>query len=315
MEGNVRAGKSGAGLVTRHGRETPLAAVPAAQVEIRVLGPLEIRSAGQPVPAIARKPRQLLALLLFNIGRKVPVDTLVDGIWEDRPPRTARATLQTYVVQLRHLLDRPVAGGLDAKELLVTVEDGYLFRPAGVRFDLAEYRELDQAGTAAFGSGDLTRANRLLRAALSCWRGDAIADVRLSRLLQSEVDRLTQARIRTAERSADVVLRLGGHAELLDELSLLCRENPLNENLHLEYMVALHRAGRRIESLRTFQTLRVELADSLGLEPAMTMRRLHEAARRADGALDRIHPEAYLGVDPRILDLPGRRQLSCAVTP
>ncbi|AJC62156.1 AfsR/SARP family transcriptional regulator [Streptomyces sp. 769] len=271
-------------------------------MDIFVLGPMEILAAGVPITPTARKPRQLLSLLLFHIGQKVSNEKLIRGVWDDDPPQTAHATLQTYIVQLRRRLKNPVGSeSATAKDILTTVDDGYMFVLPDGRFDLMEYRRLSRQGSAALKNGDLTQASQLLHDALSCWRGEALSNVRLSGLLQSEVQRLSESRVRTIEYCIDADLRLGGHREVLEDLSRLCAENPLYENLQLEYMVALYRSGLRVEAMNVFHQVRSEMVEHLGLEPSAALRRLNESILRADDSLDHVFPETYLGVDPQIL--------------
>ena len=44
-----------------------------------------------------RKQRAVLALLLLNVNRVVSTERLIDDLWGDSPPTTARAALQVYV--------------------------------------------------------------------------------------------------------------------------------------------------------------------------------------------------------------------------
>jgi DNA-binding SARP family transcriptional activator len=98
-----------------------------APMEFLMLGPLELVRGGETVPLPRAKQRRLLAMLLIEANRTVPVDRLVDGLWEQDAPQTAVKTLQTYVSQLRTVLepDRPQGelGGI-----LVTGPSGYQLR-------------------------------------------------------------------------------------------------------------------------------------------------------------------------------------------
>src|SRR5439155_24057081 len=71
---------------------------------IRLLGPLEIRHDGVLVPVAAAKQRVLIAALALAGGEPVTVDRLVTYLWDDRPPASARNTLQNYVLRLRGAL-------------------------------------------------------------------------------------------------------------------------------------------------------------------------------------------------------------------
>ena len=97
-------------------------------MQIKVLGPVEAKVNGRSVTPTAAKPRQILALLALHSGQVVSVPTLIEELWGDRPPRSARTTLQTYILQLRKLIGDALAtsGEGAAKEVLVTRYGGYL---------------------------------------------------------------------------------------------------------------------------------------------------------------------------------------------
>ena len=73
-------------------------------MEIRVLGPLEVVGAAQPLDLGGPRQRTVLARLLLDADREVSVDALIDAVWLDRPPATAVKTLRGYVSRLRHVL-------------------------------------------------------------------------------------------------------------------------------------------------------------------------------------------------------------------
>jgi DNA-binding SARP family transcriptional activator len=102
-------------------------------MEFRILGPLEVVDAGQPVPLGGSKQRTLLALLLLTPNRPVSVDRLIDAVWSGEPPAAASNALQYHVAQLRKLLGDAV---------VVTQEPGYLIRLDSGQLDLLRFEEL-----------------------------------------------------------------------------------------------------------------------------------------------------------------------------
>jgi hypothetical protein len=110
-------------------------------VEFGVLGPLQVKGGGV---VLSAKQRILLAVLLLHASRVVPVETLIDALWDDAPPSSARVTLQGYVKQLRQKL------GGQAGKRLVTRSPGYLMVVAAGELDLDRFTGLcDQAPTAS----------------------------------------------------------------------------------------------------------------------------------------------------------------------
>ncbi|PNV30970.1 hypothetical protein C1708_00135 [Streptomyces sp. DH-12] len=256
-------------------------------MDISVLGGLCVRENGVSITPTAPKPRQVLAMLAFRADQVVSVATLTEELWGAQPPRSARATLQTYVLQLRELIgaalqrDPADAPPRSAKDVLVTMPGGYLLNTSGGQCDVREFELLAGTGYRAMDAGDFPAAARHLRGALSLWSGAALADVQTGALLSMEVRRLEETRLCALDQRIDADLRLGRHRELLGELSVLVSRYPTHETLHGQFMLALHRSGRRTEALETYQRLRRALVRELGLEPSAALRRLQRSVLMA----------------------------------
>ncbi|WP_225636141.1 AfsR/SARP family transcriptional regulator [Streptomyces solaniscabiei] len=250
-------------------------------MDIEVLGALSVREHGVSITPTAPKPRQVLALLALHADRMVPVSSLIEELWDDEPPRSARTTLQTYVLQLRELIGAALAAGgetdVTAKDILVTLPGGYRLDSRGGRVDFREFEQRAGAGYRAMDAEDFTGAARRLREALSLWTGSALADVSAGARLDLEVRRLEEARLCALDQRIEADLRLGRHRELLSELTVLVNRHRMHESLHGQFMVALHRSGRRGEALSVYQRLRATLVHELGLEPSATISRLQRS--------------------------------------
>ncbi|MDX3538525.1 AfsR/SARP family transcriptional regulator [Streptomyces sp. MB09-01] len=269
-------------------------------MDIDVLGALAVRENGISITPTAPKPRQVLALLALHADQVVPVSALIEELWAGEPPRSARTTLQTYVLQLRALiataLERgaaegaeggrnpgaeagagPGAGVRTAKDILVTLPGGYLLSSGGGVLDVREFDRLAGSGYRAMDAGDFPAAARLLREALALWSGPAFADVQSGVQLDMEARRLEETRLCALDQRIEADLRLGRHRELLAELTVLASRYRTHENLHGQFMLALHRSGRRGEALDVYQRLRGTLVRELGLEPSVALRRLQRS--------------------------------------
>ncbi|MVO88411.1 hypothetical protein GPA10_27520 [Streptomyces sp. p1417] len=273
-------------------------------MDINVLGALAIQERGVSITPSAPKPRQVLALLALHADRVVPVSALMEELWGTTPPRSARTTLQTYVLQLRELIaaalrtpDGPAAGtgpgggpgagaGVpdgggqgrqSAKDVLVTTPGGYLLAGGQGANDAREFERLAGMGYRAMDGSDYAGAARQLRQALALWSGDALADVPAGSQLKVEIRRLHESRLCALDQRIEADLRLGRHRELLAELTVLVNRHRTHENLHAQFMLALHRSGRRGEALDVYQRLRATLVRELGLEPSVALRRLQRS--------------------------------------
>lgn len=263
-------------------------------MDISVLGALDVRENGISVTPTAPKPRQVLALLALHADQVVPVATLIEELWGERPPRSARTTLQTYVLQLRELisaaLERDPEGSpaRTAKDVLVTSPGGYLLNTSGGASDVREFERMAGVGYRAMDAGDFAGAARRLREALGLWTGSALADVQTGVQLEMETKRLEETRLCALDQRIEADLRLGRHRELLGELTVLVSRYRTHENLHGQFMLALHRSGRRSEALDVYQRLRNALVRELGLEPSAGLRRMQRSILMAG-------PEPALG--------------------
>jgi DNA-binding SARP family transcriptional activator len=249
-------------------------------VDIHVLGTLSVTENGVSVTPTAPKPRQVLALLALHADRVVPVAWLIEELWGEKPPRSARTTLQTYVLQLRDLItealrhDPADTAARTAKEVLVTAPGGYMLNTFGGVSDVQEFERLAGTGYRSMDAGDFPRASSQLREALALWTGAALADVQAGPQLEMESRRLDETRLCALDQRIEADLRLGRHRELLSELTVLVSRYRTHETLHGQFMLALHRSGRRSEALEAYHRLRTTLARELGLEPSTGLRRL-----------------------------------------
>ncbi len=246
-------------------------------MELRILGPLEVRVAERVLPLSGARQRTVLALLLLRAGEVVSSDRLIDELWGERPPPSALDTLQVYVSRLRKVLPEGT---------VVTEGRGYRLAVAGEQIDAGRFERLAGEGRAALAEGDPERSARLLREALDLWRGPALADFAYEPFAQGEIARLEELRVLALEERLEADLASGRAAELVGELEALVGAHPLRERLRGQLMRALYRSGRQAEALRAYQDARRTLGDELGIEPSPALRDLERAVLAQDPALD-----------------------------
>jgi DNA-binding SARP family transcriptional activator len=253
-------------------------------MEFRILGPLEVRGEAGPVGLGGPKQRALLAFLLLNANEVVSSERLIDALWEEEPPATARKSLQLYVSRLRKLLGR---------ECLQTEAAGYVLRVGADELDLERFVRLREQGR--------------LREALSLWRGPALCDFAYQRFAQGEIARLNEARLVCVEEQNERELASGRHAELVGELEALVDQYPLRERLRAQLMLSLYRSGRQAEALEAYRAARRALVEELGIEPGRKLRDLHQAILSQDSELDVVTTdEASRGPKPADRGFVGR---------
>jgi len=255
-----------------------------AEIRIRLLGEVVAELAGESVELGHNRQRCVLAALLVEPGRPVPVDALLDRAWGDRLPRHPRPALYGCVSRLR----RALAGGGAA---LVQRHGAYLVEVDPLAVDLYRFDRLVERARAA--AGDRCRFERL-QEALGLWTGAAFGelDTPWLRAVREDLHR----RRRTAEQCRDeLALRLGRHAETVDGLLGRADRDPFDERLAGLALLALYRCGRPAEALARYERLRRRLAAELGAEPGADLRRLHTRMLRADPALGPPAPAVHVG--------------------
>jgi predicted ATPase/DNA-binding SARP family transcriptional activator len=249
--------------------------------QFRLLGPFEVEIDGEPVVLGGQKQRALLATLLLEPNRIVSADRLIDAVWGENPPETARNTVQVYISQLRKRLP---AGALE------TAPPGYRLSVDPATIDLFEFARLCDEGRSALASGDAASAAEILGSALDLWRGAALADLTAVPLVQAELLRLEELRADACEDRIDAELALGRHRELVPKLEGLIGEYPLRERLRAQLMLALYRAGRQADALSAYQRARTTLVEELGIEPGEALRKLERAILAHDPSLELAEP-------------------------
>jgi predicted ATPase/DNA-binding SARP family transcriptional activator len=274
-----------------------------------LLGPLTVETDGGPPAALrGQKQRALLTALLLEPSRVVSGDRLIDAVWGETPPETARNTVQVYISQLRKLLPD---GALE------TVAPGYRLVVDPATIDLFEFLRLCEEGRSALASGNAAGAAETLRDALALWRGAPLCDLSWeSSAAQAEIARLEELRLAAFEDRIDADLALGRHGQVVPELERLVAEHPLRERLRAQLMLALYRAGRQVDALAVYQRARKTLVEELGIEPGESLRALERAILAHDPSLS-LTPTGH--VTPRRIPTPphpllGRERELAALT-
>jgi class 3 adenylate cyclase len=244
-------------------------------VEVKLLGPLEVRIDDQPVDLRRPMQRALLALLALRAGEAVSTDRLVDELWGEAPPKSAVGSLQNLVSELRKAL---------GPEVVLTRSPGYV---------LAVDRELVDAHRFERLLRDAReRGGETLREALALWRGQPLAELSSEPFVQAEVARLEELRAAAREELFDVELGRGQHTHLVAELEAFVGEHPLRERPRGQLMLALYRSGRQADALEAYRQARETLVEELGLEPSSELQQLEQAILRHDPSVDLERPKA-----------------------
>ncbi|MBU2666238.1 AAA family ATPase [Actinoplanes bogorensis] len=243
---------------------------------LSVLGPLHATVRGVTADLGGPRQRAVLARLAIAGGEVVSADRLVDDLWGgDVVPAKALATLQVHVSHLRRALEPDRAPRTPAT-VLVSAPPGYALRLPSAEVDAWHFEELIRraASVELATQGEHATQVELLTEALSCWKGDAYAEVAGESWAVPEVARLNSLRLLAVESRAEAQLALGQAALVVAALERHLHDNPGREEAVRLLALALYRSGRQGDALATLRRTRSHLADELGVDPGPALRTL-----------------------------------------
>jgi LuxR family transcriptional regulator, maltose regulon positive regulatory protein len=276
-------------------------------IDVKLLGPLDVRVGERAVQFDGAKQRTLFTALALRAPDAVTVDELVEALWVDEPPAGVVQALHKQVSRLRQRLGAAAP-----------VERGAVGYALGVERDAIDahrFEHLLQRARAALAQNEPEAAASDLRAALALWRGPALIDHRFEPFAQLEIGRLEELRMEAIEERMAAELERGRDADLVGELRSLVAEHPLRERLRANLMLALYRSGRQAEALEVMREGRRMLVDELGIEPGPELRRLESrilaqdpelAAHRPAPTRRPAPPDRFVTVATKVL-VPARR--------
>jgi DNA-binding SARP family transcriptional activator len=226
----------------------------------------------------SRKSRTLLKLLAVERPALVPVDRIIDILWDGDPPAAAEQNVATLVSRLRAALGTGVIHGgrpgyrlADGPEIIVDLDTAARFcRQAESKLPTAAAVALAVAERAA---ALLSGGQAIADEPYASWADPARAELR---------ELLRQARLIAAEAA----LATGSPTLAAGYAEAAMTADPFDEAAHRWYMSASAAAGEQAKALAAYAELRQRLSDELGADPAAQTQELHLAIlREQDGDL------------------------------
>jgi predicted ATPase/DNA-binding SARP family transcriptional activator len=231
------------------------------------LGPLEAYGSSGRLDIGPPQRRAVLALLLQSANKVVSVDVLVEALWPDREVSSAAGSLHSHISRLRSSLGH---------KTIATRSGGYVLHLSPDDFDVAVFDNLAVEGHEALSSGAIAFGRDRLTQALTLWRGDAFQDFIYQDWSQTEIARLTEARLAVLGARIEANLMLGNFAQVLGEVESLTADHPEREAFCRQLMICRATTGRRREALRAYEVYRQTSLDVAGLPPSSELEILHE---------------------------------------
>ena len=284
-----------------------------------MLGPLQASANGAALPLGAAKQRAVLAILLINRNRIVPIDSLIDAVWQEQPPPEVRGSLHAHISRLRRLVSD---AGADAATTVVSARPGYRLNVPDEACDIGRFAIEQKAGIGAAAGGRFEEASAHLSAALSEWRGPVLEDLRDFPFVDAFAAALTEDKLVALTARAEAEIACGRTHSIISELEALVVEHPYREPLWAQLITAYYLAERQYDALDAYGRLKTMLADDLGIDPGPTLRGLHQrilrqepldikqaaraTAKRAAVTLQRRPEGAYESAVAQLRDAAGR---------
>lgn len=241
---------------------------------IKIMGPMTIEANDVEV-RLPPTPRRLLSILLLDPAAELSTDTIMDRMWGDDAPPSARTALHVHISSLRKRLPG----------LVVTTGMGYRLDETRLRYDRALFESLAREAREAALRADWETVRNQAEQALELWRGTPFAEVADDEFAFGEVVRLNEIQVGLFELHIDSLMAVGSNDEAIPQLRRLVADHPLRERFREQLMLALYRTGRQSEALHEYQSLRRQLGETLGIEPSDATRDLEERILIHDPAL------------------------------
>jgi DNA-binding SARP family transcriptional activator/tetratricopeptide (TPR) repeat protein len=233
-------------------------------VQFRILGPVRISVAGRTTTVGEPRQQAVLAVLLLEPGHTVDVDTLVDRVWGDVPPRQARRSLQAHITRVRRALEDAEPGGAP----LTRETGGYRLDIRPDQVDLFRFRHTVSAGDRV-----------ALRAGLDLWQGEPLSGLRgdwVERVRRT----LRQEHAAAVVVWAEAEIRAGDAASTITRLTELAEDHPLDDAAAATLIRALYAVGRTAAALTRYDRIRRALREELGTDPGPALSAVHDAMLR-----------------------------------
>lgn len=239
------------------------------RLEFGLLGPLEMSVDGALVPLGTPKQRAVLAMLLMNRNSPVGVDRLITALWDDAPPSGARASIHSYVSNLRKLLS---GAGIDPRVVLAAAPPGYRLTIADNACDIGRFIAEKTAGVHAAAAARFEQASKHLSAALAEWRGPVLEDLRDFQFVETYATSLVEEKILVHTAKAEAEIACGRAFAVITELEALIAEHPYREPLWAQLITAYYLTERQSDALAAYRRVKQTLADELGIDPGPNLR-------------------------------------------
>jgi len=233
-------------------------------LQIYLLGPFEVFLNGNPLSNQewqSQQARTIFKILLERRGKVVPSDQLIDTLWPEEEPDSARRRLHVRISQLRHALQ-------EFKSLVRTVDGGYLFSlNEEIWVDIDKFQGAFAEGSQFQESEQHLEAITAFERARQLYRGDFLAEDLYADWTFSKREYYSERFITLLSELAECYAQQGRYRLAIARCQDALIHDPLRETIYVRLMLYHYYAGDRSQSLLTYDRLCNILANELAIDP------------------------------------------------
>lgn len=260
-------------------------AAPAAELELRCLGPFEIFRGGTavtPEQFPRAKALVLLELLALHAGTPLTKDYLIEQLWPGADPESGANRLHGVVHALRHVIEpqRPEQAWRFVRN---RGDVYYLDTAAPIEIDLLRFRRLLERARAAIAARP-EEAIDALEQAVALYRGDLFADDPYAEWCQSERRELQERQVDALARLARLHATHDDLGPAADHVRAALRLAPYRVDLLRWLIERLTQSGRADEARAIDDEFRHAVGAGTDLEESSSDPDGPQPSRRASSA-------------------------------
>jgi DNA-binding SARP family transcriptional activator len=245
-------------------------------LRLQILGPLRLWRHDVELEPGSRRQAYLLAVLLARVGRPTSKDELIDLIWGDDVPETARNIVHKYVGTLRHLLE-PTLPARATGSFLLRRGDSYLLAADAKTLDVVAFRQSVCAAADAFSRDCFAASLDRYTDALALWSGPAGNGLSPGPGSLGIFARLNGEFFDACTAAAALAVSVGRPERVVPALYLATTIDPWHEPVHAGLITTLGAAGRQAEALSVYREIRERLIEDLGISPGRALEDAYRA--------------------------------------
>jgi DNA-binding SARP family transcriptional activator len=197
---------------------------------------------------------------------------LVDAAWDESPAPAVRASIHSYVSNLRRILG---SAEVDPHAVLASAPPGYRLNVGDSDCDLDRFVAKKTAGIHAAAAGQFEQASSRLSEALAEWRGPVLDDLHDFAFVEVFAAALMEDNVSAHIARAEAEIACGRGYAVIGELEELVAKHRYHEPLWAQLITAYYVAERQSEALEAYRRVKKVLAEDLGIDPGPAVESLH----------------------------------------